>query len=66
MNTGEVVHYVSFDLSVTESDGVKASAGGKISVIASIFSISGNGEASMKNEALNKIKFKIPIVYPNH
>lgn len=58
----KVVHKVDFDVAVSVNDDQKAGGGAKIS-IASI-GIGANAEVKYSNKSESRIKFSVPIIYP--
>lgn len=58
----KVVHKIDFDVAVYAQDDKKSGGGAKIS-IASI-GIGGSAEVSNSNRSESRLKFSIPVIYP--
>ncbi len=58
-----VVEVVEFDVAVSASD--EAEAGGKFGIKVGVIELGANGKQAETNKAESRIKFKIPMVFPN-
>ncbi|MFB6456530.1 hypothetical protein ACE38W_14750 [Chitinophaga sp. Hz27] len=61
--TEESSHLIEFDIAVTVSESDKKDVDGKLS-IASILSTGGSMEKSSNHNVVSRIKFSIPVTYP--
>ena len=57
-----VIQKIDFDIAVTVLDEQHAGAGAKISVMS--LRLGADGEASYSNKSESRIKFAVPIMYP--
>lgn len=58
----EVVQKIDFDIAVTVQDEQKAGAGAKISVLS--LKLGADGSVNYSNKSESRIKFIVPIIYP--
>ncbi len=58
----KLVHKVDFDVAVYAQEGEKAGGGAKISVASIGFGV--NAETSTTNKSETRLKFSIPVIYP--
>jgi hypothetical protein len=61
-STNNYARTVSFDIAVTVEDGTKTNA--KIGVVAGVFNLGAGGESANKQQAINRVQFSVPVLFP--
>ena len=56
------VHNVEFDVALTVNDTQEANAGAKVQIFAA--SLGGGGAVKYENNAVSRVKFSVPVVWP--
>jgi hypothetical protein len=57
------VHSVEFDIAVTAVEGKETKGG--IGVVVGAFALDSQGRSEESNSSVSRIKFKVPIAFPN-
>ena len=57
------VHTVEFDIAVTAVDGKETKGG--IGIVVGAIGLGSQGRSEERNTSISRIKFKVPIAFPN-